>query len=114
MEGFNRCSIQPAYNTFEHQAYRDSMSNGSNIFCSNKLGDTGSVANPFLKKVEYRRIGINYTSHKQVSYRFLGAITQWCKFMSKNLNFVREISRGGRGRTRIGGATKKREISRTS
>ena len=26
--------------------------------------------------------------------------------MSKNLNFAREISRGGRGRTRVGGATK--------
>ena len=34
--------------------------------------------------------------------------------MSKNLNFAPEISRGGQGRTRIGGATKKREISRTS
>ena len=40
--------------------------------------------------------------------------TQWCKFMSKNLNFAGEISRGGRGRTRVGGATKMREISRTS
>ena len=40
--------------------------------------------------------------------------TQWCKFMSKNLNFAREISRGGRGPTRVGGATKMREISRTS
>ena len=40
--------------------------------------------------------------------------TQWCKFMSKNSNLAREIPRGGRGRTRIGGATKKREISRTS
>ena len=40
--------------------------------------------------------------------------TQWCKFMSKNLNFAPEISRGGQGRTRVGGATKKREISRTS
>ena len=40
--------------------------------------------------------------------------TQWCKFMSKNLNFAREISRGGRGRTRVGGAIKKREISLTS
>ena len=40
--------------------------------------------------------------------------TQWCKFMSKNLNFAGEISRGGRGRTRVGGAIKKREISLTS
>ena len=37
--------------------------------------------------------------------------TQWCKFMSKNLIFAPEISRGGRGRTRVGGATKKRAIS---
>ena len=42
------------------------------------------------------------------------ACTQWCKFMSKNLNFAGEISRGGRGRTRVGGAIKKREISLTS
>ena len=40
--------------------------------------------------------------------------TQWCTFMSKNLNFAREISPGGRGRIRVGGATKKRKISRTS
>ena len=40
--------------------------------------------------------------------------TRWCKFMSKNLNLAREIPRGGRGRTRVSGATKKREISRTS
>ena len=32
--------------------------------------------------------------------------TQVCKFMSINLNFVREIPRGGRWRTRVGGATK--------
>ena len=50
-----------------------------------------------------------YHVHKQA-----GNNTQWCKFMSKNLIFVREISRGGRGRTGVGGATKKCEISRTS
>ena len=33
--------------------------------------------------------------------------TQWCKFMSTNLNFAREISRGGRGRTREGYVRKK-------
>ena len=51
---------------------------------------------------------------QQILIAVKGGSTQWCKFMSKNLNFAREISRGGRGRTRVGGATKKREISLTS
>ena len=33
--------------------------------------------------------------------------TLWCKFMSTNLNFAREISRGGQGRTREGYVRKK-------
>ena len=50
----------------------------------------------------------------QVEDGCLFGSTQWCKFMSKNLYFAPEILRGGRGRTRVGGATKKCEISRTS
>ena len=64
--------------------------------------------------IHIRRLLLSYREGQGINGRLIPVhYTQWCKFMSKNLNFAREILRGGRGRTRVGGATKKREISRT-